>query len=279
MEKIEYDNYKIVIIDNMSTNNSERILREKFESKHKIIQTGKNIGYAAGNNIGIKYAMDHNSDYVCILNNDTIVSTHFLINLVDYLEHNKKCAMVGPAILDNNENHTIQSTGALIDISKGKVPVINNGKLLRQVDDVINCDYIGGACILARCDVIKIIGMLPECYFLFFEETEWCYRAKKAGFTIKCYTKSNIVHKGSVAINSINGLNQYLLERNRMVFVKRNGDLISKIKFCIYVFVKGTYMMLFNRKQKCFLKYYLHGLFNIVDKQYPFIYINKNQTW
>lgn len=111
--------------------------------------------------------MDHNSDYVCILNNDTIVSTHFLINLVDYLEHNKKCVMVGDAILDNNENHTIQSTGALIDISKGKVPVINNGKLLRQVDDVI-----------------KIIGMLPECYFLFFEETEWCYRAKKAGFTI-----------------------------------------------------------------------------------------------
>ncbi|ADK13612.1 glycosyltransferase family 2 protein [Clostridium ljungdahlii] len=275
LKKINYKNYKIVIVDNNSTDESEKILKEKF-NQCIIIQTGKNLGYAGGNNVGIRYAVKNNSDYICILNNDVIVEKCFLEELVKYLYSNHNTAMVGPMICEYSNKRVIQSTGAIVNLYKGSVPSLNSGKMEDVVNQkVIKCDYIGGACILVRKEILDEIGLIPENYFLFFEETEWCLKAKKMGYDIVCYCNAKVNHKGSASINKVSGLSEYFMHRNRVVFEKRNANLIQLICFYVYLFLQTIYKIVLKKQSLNILKYYIDGLLNRVDERYSFVHIGK----
>lgn len=276
LEEIDYLNYKIVIVDNNSNNESHKVLEEKYSKKHVYIQTGKNLGYAGGNNVGINYALKCKTDYVCILNNDTIVSPQFLKRLVEYAESNIDVGIVGPAILEYNNEKVVQSTGAIIDISRGNVNQLNHMvKLLDLPHKEIECDYVGGACMLVRRNVIEDVGLIPENYFLFYEETEWCYRAKIKGYRIMCYLESEILHKGSVSINAISGLSEYFMNRNKIVFINRNATFKQKVHFYPWFAMKTLWSIIKDIKNVKLIKYYYHGLFNRIDKKYSFVYIKK----
>ena len=93
-----------------------------------------------------------------------------------------------------------------------------------------------GACLVFRANLLDQISYLPEAYFLFFEETEWCLKAKKAGKKSVCLPTHFVIHKGSVTINRIGGLSEYLFERNRVLFAKRNYNPIMLIGFCFLIF-------------------------------------------
>jgi GT2 family glycosyltransferase len=116
--KIQYENYKIIVVDNASTNDHSA-LQQNLPSEIILLQSGKNLGYAGGNNVGIRWALENDADYVCVLNNDTEVDPAFLKQLVDFAEANPDCGMVGPAILEFNEQEIVQTTGAMINIAKG----------------------------------------------------------------------------------------------------------------------------------------------------------------
>lgn len=273
--KIQYKNYKIIVVDNASTNDYAT-LQQNLARDIILLQTGKNLGYAGGNNVGIQWALEDGADYVCVLNNDTEVEPDFLKQLVDFAETNPDCGMVGPAILEFDEPELVQTTGAMINIAKGADLPLNQGKPIDEVEKVIACDYIGGACMLVRKEVMEKIGLIPENYFLFYEETEWCCRAKQAKFGVYCLTTAHIYHKGSSSINKVQGLSKYLLYRNRVVFVKRNGTFTEKAKFFIYLGLKMVQTLVFDFSNKDEIKYYLHGVFNLIDKKkYPFIIINQ----
>ncbi|OOM75831.1 N-acetylglucosaminyl-diphospho-decaprenol L-rhamnosyltransferase [Clostridium puniceum] len=275
LEEIKYDNYKIVIIDNKSTDSSNQILREKYSKKYVYIENDKNLGYAGGNNKGVKYALVNNAQYICILNNDTVVKENFLKKLVNCMELNLNCGIVGPVILEYYNPKIVQSSGAVIKLIKGDMSPINSHKNIEELnEEIIKCDYIGGACILIRREVIEKIGLIPEDYFLFYEETDWCYKAKQYGYDIVCFTPAQIFHKGSSTIDVINELGEYLMNRNKIVFIKKNASLPQLIFFFIYLIAKTLYDILIKNKNSKIIKYYFHGVFNIIDKRYPFIYIN-----
>ena len=275
LEKIEYDNYKIVIVDNKSTDDSIEKLKKAFDNKYYFIKSDKNIGYAAGNNLGVQYALENDAEYVCILNNDTIADKKFLKILIDYMENNHSCGLAGPAIMEYDNENIIQSTGWIINLKKGDVSTINNGINIKDAKDkVLECEYIGGACILARSELIRNIGTLPESYFLFYEETEWCYKAKKHGYKVMCILESKIFHKGSISINAISGLSEYLMNRNRIVFEKRNANLYELVYFYIYLILQTIYQIIILKQKPSKIKHYMDGIINKVDKRYSFIYLN-----
>ena len=273
LNNIKYENLNVIIVDNSSTDGSYLILKEVFPDM-KIIQTERNLGYAAGNNIGIEYAIKDGAEFICILNNDVVVTEDFLSPLIESLNSNSTPTIIGPMILENSDHQIVQSTGAFIDLVRGRVPVINYGKKRSEIGkDLIKCDYIGGACILFKSIHIDRLGYLPEAYFLFYEETEWCLRAKSKGFEIICNPNVSIKHKGSVSINRVEGLTDYLIHRNRVKFMKRNVNLIPFIFFMLYLILETTYKIVTSRTSIKTYSYYLDGLIDRTSNKYDFIYM------
>ena len=269
--------HKLIVVDNCSSDNSVEKLKTQCDGDIMLIQTDFNLGYAGGNNVGIKYAVDNNYKYCCILNNDTIIEDDFMEACIGYLKDNSNVAFVGPTIL-NYTNRKIQSTGGDIYINKGSVKCKNANADISQISDSIESDYLGGACIIFRLDLIHQIGLIPESYFLFFEETEWCWKALKQGYKNVCIGKVSVLHKGSMSINKVEGLNEYLLTRNRIAFIRRNHPS----KFCaflIYLFrciraVGESFKYGPKRLRK--IIWLSHGWFKLVDtKKYPFIIIKE----
>lgn len=267
---------KIILIDNYSTDDSFEKLKNIYDDI-VFIQTDKNLGYACGNNLGIKYAISEEADYICILNNDTLVEDNFIEPCIAALKKTKNLAFVGP-VIEEYKSDRIQSSGGDIMFNRGLIKIKNNGLKRKDLEYVIDCDYIGGACMVFKASLIEEIGLIPENYYLFFEETEWCYRAKKKGLKNQCITNTYIKHKGSASIDMIEGLHPYLMERNRVVFLMRNApSVLVLLEALIYLGVK--YIKWGILRDKRYFKYLLYmkdGLFNEVNyKKYPFIVIRK----
>ena len=272
---------EIVIIDNGSKDDSYNLLSQlkSEELPFHLIETGTNLGYARGNNIGIKYALNKGYKYVCILNNDTIIEENFLKSCIDYLETYNDVAFVGPTLLNYNNNR-VQSTGGDIHIKTGKVTQKNSGRLQQDLPEIIEADYVGGACIIFSTRKMDKLGFIPEDYFLFFEETEWCYQAKKKGLRNVVINSTYIRHKGSASINKIDAFSTYMMNRNRVVFVRRNVDRrMVYWLFLVYNIARIIHSSLkYDVSHIKEIKYSLDGAFNLVDKNYSFIKIEKSKV-
>lgn len=230
---------RLFVVDNASTDDSyERLSRSESLAKRsycELVQSGGNLGYAGGNNVGIRRAIACGCTHICVLNNDTELDSEELDKLADYLDSDEKCAFVGPVLLENDgTGRTVQSAGARINLWTGDVSVRFQGVSRETLSGAFSCDYIGGACIMFRSRDINALGLIPECYFLFFEETEWCLRAGSADRAVVCCADAAIVHKGSASVNKIGGLSGYLLARNTMRFEARNATVLQYLVCLAY---------------------------------------------
>lgn len=259
IEKIDYDNYKLVIVDNKSLDGSYELLKKMYHN-HIVIEADDNKGYAAGNNYGIKVALENNADYICVLNNDVVVEREFLKKIIFYAEkHNIE--VIGSAICDYRDRNLIQSTGALINLMLGRVKWINFNKNIEDVKaEIIECDFLVGACIMMKANVIKKIGLIPEIYFLCFEEVEWCLKAKRIGAKIACIPSSRIYHKWSASINKVSGLSKFYMSRNNILCVRRNGSLLNVATASIFFVLRYVVCLVRRKNDYAALMPFLKGL-------------------
>ena len=258
----------ILIVDNGS--DDDCIARLQSIEAHNIIllKNGANIGYAAGNNVGITYAVHHGAEYIFILNNDVVVNRNSIQECVNALQRDSSIGIVGPAILDYKTDR-IQSTGANINLIKLTASFINHGKKYVPSHTMIECDYVGGACMAFRSSLPGIIGDIPEAYFLFWEESEWCLKAKKYGLKVVSILDTSVFHKGSATINKISGLSNYYMERNRIVFAKRNiPGYLPRIYAIVRLFVRAAVKGFQQRYYWKYIGYYCDGLRGVTRRNY-----------
>lgn len=244
LEKLDYDNFEVVLINNGTKDDLNSHIRSiSNHSQIRIITNKKNLGFAGGNNIGIKYALNKYADYILLLNNDTIVEPNFLKELVKIGESDEKTGILGPIIYQykkskiKNQKDKIHFAGGKINwlYTKGIHETHNIKHETREVD------YITGCCLLIKRKVIEKIGLMPEDYFLYFEDADWCLKARKAGF--KCVVVSNkgkIWHKVSQSAVEASFSYIYYHFRNGLLLSKRNASLFIKIlayflSFLIYL--------------------------------------------
>ncbi len=242
--KINYSNYKIILVDNGSRDGSIQKLRERFgkDEKVRIIANEKNLGFAGGNNVGIKYAMNKGADAVLLINNDTIVDPNFLTELVKAEKENKQAGILGSKIYYEGDPKRIWSAGGKVSklLTKGVhigYDEIDNG----QYDETKKRDYLTGCCLLIKKEVIKKIGVLADDYFLYYEDTDYCLRARKAGYDCLYIPASKIWHK--VSRSSKPGSSSYIYyhTRNGLAMARRNGSpLIKFLTYlnCLFLFLK-----------------------------------------
>lgn len=254
---------KLVIVDNNSTKECIERLRgyiSKFDNV-EFIETGKNLGYAGGNNVGIRYSISLGAEYIAIVNNDVIVNKNSFDACIKLLDEDSNVAFVGPTILEYNSN-IIQYAGGMINIRTGQSIHLYSNQVYQNREKTVECDYVGGACLLFRASIVEKIGYLPENYFLFWEESEWCYRARKAGYKCLCTFNGYVNHKGSASIRKESGFEAYYLEKNRMVFLLRNNNgWFSKTFAISYIYLKTfAKAILKDRKYFEYFSYYYDGL-------------------
>jgi GT2 family glycosyltransferase len=265
IKAIDYPNYNVVIVDNKSTDGSGIKIKEKLKDI-LFISSNDNKGYANGNNLGIEYALKNGAEYICVLNNDVVVETDFLTKVINKFKDDSTLGIVGSCICDYYERDKIQSFGAYINLYTGLAQANYKGYEYKSLKDKVKeVDYLGGACFVVKRDVFSKIGTIPENYFLFFEETEFCFKAKKAGFKLICLKDSRVYHKGSSTISKFAGLSYYFLNRNRVVFMRRNSNLFQMIIFLLYVNIEAIGRIIIRREPVSLFKYYLDGLFADVN--------------
>jgi len=226
LENNDYPNYQVVIVDNGS--------KEKPESpnpKIKIIYNQENLGFSGGNNVGIKYALGNGADYVLLLNNDTIVDNHFLTKLVNIAESDKDFGVLGPKIYFNDQKDKIWFAGGQVHLVNNKKHWLYNKGVMRgcgEVDqgqydkpDIQETEYITGCCLLVKKEVVKKIGLMPEEYFVYYEDTDWSFKARQAGFKCIFVPQSKIWHKGSKSSIEYSLSYIYYHVRNGLLFATR----------------------------------------------------------
>jgi hypothetical protein len=228
LKKITYPNYEVIVVDNGSRGNDADILEEKYGDYIKVIRNKENLGFAGGNNIGIKYALKRGSEFFLILNNDVVVEKNFLEFLVEDLLENEKIGIIGPANYNYYRPEEIISLGRKINYWKGSAIDLYSPKNLTKIDSLVGC------CLLFKKEVIDKIGFFYEPYFLNFEETEYCLRAKKVGFKIASQPNSKIWHKVGGVLNKTPALTNYYYYRNKLLFMKRNAPFYIKYPFYFY---------------------------------------------
>ena len=206
----------------------EPLLERKIESCSPnkslvIINSEGNLGFSGGNNIGIRYACQKNADYVWLLNNDTVIDREALKEMVELAEKYKNVGMVGSKLLFFDEPDKIQVLGGAISVplhllgfNKGAADYDRG-----QWNSVLEIDFIFGASLLVKRKAIAKTGLLNEDYFLLFEDTEWCLRARRSGWRLLFCPKSTIYHKVSQSIKWTSPFADYYYTRNLLFFVKR----------------------------------------------------------
>ncbi len=198
-----------------------------YDPELDLIQVGDNIGFAAANNLAMGIAVERGFDYVLLLNNDTVVSPDFLTRLVRFAQSNPNFGMLSSKIYFYQESNLIWFAGGYINWARGKTSHYKYGQKDSTSTTSIEfreVDYVTGCCLLVATSLIRKIGLLPECYFLYFEETEWNLRATRLGYKSAVVHSSHIWHKeGASQGGKGNFVFQYYFTRNRLLFMARNA--------------------------------------------------------
>lgn len=228
LKKTTYKNYKIIIADNGSTDGSiEYVKKQKGVD---LLALGKNYGFAGGNNHGAEYALKkYKCKYVLWLNNDTeIIQPGWLNILVETAERSQSTGIVGCKLLFPDGR--IQHAGAYFH----PIKVAGHRGVLEQdygqYDEEKEMDYVTAACIMVKKDLIDKIGLMDEGYFpIYFEEADYCIKAKKAGFKILYTGHAKLIHHTSATTSQEQEDKRYYIwEKNRIRFVKRNFSIFWK---------------------------------------------------
>ncbi|HZK61333.1 MAG TPA: glycosyltransferase family 2 protein [Anaerovoracaceae bacterium] len=204
-----------------------------MSKKLTLIKNNRNYGFALGNNNAIKYALKTLPDYILLLNNDTVVDSAFLKNLVSLMDSDDRIGIVGPVNFSYFSPTTIIAVGENIDWKRGKtsisrsLPASSEGKISLEFDEV------PGSCLLFRSKLIDDVGLMDPDYFCYYEETDWCVRAKQKGWIICTSLTSKILHKYGSTEKKIYGFKLYYLTRNRFWFMRKRA---SKLRFLVFLF-------------------------------------------
>lgn len=239
---LEYDSIEVIVVDNASILDEATLIKQRYPQV-KVIRSPQNLGFAGGNNLGIQAAK---GKYLFFLNNDTLlrckmedVRSKIFLPLIDRLESSPKIGMASPKIKFSWGDNPIQFAGytplSKITLRNRSIGCgeADNG----QYDIPHPTPYAHGAAMMVKREVIDKASLMPECYFLYYEELDWSMMIRRAGYDIWYEPACTIFHKESQTTGQNSPLRTYYLTRNRLLFAKRNIN--SPQKYLTYLYLIG----------------------------------------
>ncbi len=224
--ELDYPNFNVLVVDNGSADDSVARIRTVYPDV-EILETGENLGYAEGNNVGIRRALADGAEDICVLNNDTEVAPSFLSALVGAME-DPRIGIAGPLVYYANPSDMVFSAGCDIDWRDGVARHRGMGATAAgQQSSVLthscNVDALAGCGLLVSRAAMERAGLLDPTYFLNFEDIDWCVRIGKCDYGVRYVPEAVMWHKVSATLGQDSPGNTYYMTRNGLRFFSRYG--------------------------------------------------------
>jgi len=263
------------VVDNASEDDDISNLYTLGHKVLEIICSNTNLGYAGGNNLGIKHALKKtNSDYILIINPDVIVAPEFLIKLIQFMEKDAKIGIAAPIQCYMIKPKVVYTAGGRLWWFLGQHQMLDNGVPLERIKNTKACplkvDFVSGACMLIRRTLLNK-SLLPEEYFLQWEDIDYCTHVRRLGYDVMVVPASVVWHKIGLTVQQGNGVYDMVRRamRNRFIFFLKYTDgllarlawltLFSFITFPTYL-IYGIFVRRDIRRAKALLAGFREGL-------------------
>lgn len=250
---ISFKNIRIVVVDNASTNDSPRHISDwaaskgletlqldrntaesdapagELQDRIALIQTGKNLGFAGGNNVGIRYALKMGAACVWLLNNDTVAKPESVGPLVEALYSEDCIGIVGSCILYYDRPNIVQTAGMKLGPHNLQISHLGQGKVATDpsVTRQTEVACVPACSILIRSELMRNIGLMDEDYFMYHEDVDWQIRAKRAGWKIVYVPGSKILHKCGGSTKESQFVGAYYQSRNKFMLIAKNEGKLA----------------------------------------------------
>jgi len=236
-EQVEIADYEIIVIDNNSEDDSVQLIKTKYPNVN-IIENKKNLGFAAANNQGIKFA---SGEYFLFLNSDTIVLGQAIDKTLAYLSSKLQTGMVSCKIL--NADRSLQTNCSMFPsilnlflFTFGLSRLFPRNKFFGRekiswwtYESNLDVDVLSGCFMLVRSEVIQQVGGMDAEFFMYSEEVDWCYRIKQAGWDIKYFPGAEIIHLGGASAAKLGASRALIKDRSSIRYMKKHWRLPARI--------------------------------------------------
>ena len=246
--ELAYPDFGIVVCDNGSGDSSLARIREWAEHPSRqsrvgtiveidrpgaetgssaadllLIQTGDNLGFAGGNNVGLRYLLRRDDcEYIWLLNNDTVVAPDALDALVRHAESDPLLGAVGGTLL-MEEPDVVQDAGGISSAWHGMSRAIGAGQRAADLPpEPPRLDYVSGGCLLVRLATVRQVGLLDERFFMYSEDADWGIRLRQAGFRLAVSLKARVWHKGGGSVHYHTPRHDYYVTKSALLFMQKH---------------------------------------------------------
>jgi len=262
LDDLDYPNYEVLVIDNGSSDGTVETIKEKFEHID-ILENGINLGYAGGNNAGLRHALEHGADYMFIVNSDTILPPDIVREMVEVASSSQDIAAVGAKNLKMSDPSTIWAAYLEMTYDWTLVKVVGNREqdgpeytVVQDVDSVVGCGML-----LSR-RAIQDVGMIDEFLFGYHEDVDWCLRARRKGYRCVYAGTAYLLHRGSSSTDISQEQSmpaRYFLVRNAIIVARRYGNPLQFAHVCL-----SMLLFLSGKEMKCQLGLRKRGTFSLM---------------
>jgi GT2 family glycosyltransferase len=244
----DYQNYTLYIIDNASADDTLSKVSKYPDERIVVIPNQDNVGVAAGNNQGIVDSIKNDCSHVLLINNDTVFDPDLLSNLLAGLsEYN--CPMIVPKIMFHHDPNEIWCAGGYFDTRfTGEGKAYGTGEIDKgQYDKAMPISFAATCCMLITIDVFNIVGLMDEKYFVYYDDTDFCWRAMKQQQVLYYEPRIKMLHKAGSLTGTGSSFTTYYSTRNKIYYVRKNLPILSQILMLIICQAISFKRLIINR--------------------------------